>query len=116
MVKAVRHYEHALDTRPEDVQVLNRAGWILATDAGAARNGPRAVTLAERAVQITARQDVESLDTLAAAYAEVGRFNEAVVVATEALALAPAREPAMVPELEERLALYRAGRAFRQRP
>jgi hypothetical protein len=73
-----------------------------------ARHGPRAVTLAERTVQITARQDVESLDTLAASYAEVDRMNEAVAVAAAALAIAPARDPAIVPDLSERLALYRA--------
>jgi protein O-mannosyl-transferase len=114
MAAAVEHYERALAMRPDDVLLLNRAGWILATDAGAVRNGPRAVALAERAVRITGRQDVESLDTLAAAYAEIGRLDEAVTVASAALALAPAREPAIVPELTQRLALYRAGRPFRQ--
>ena len=114
MPAAVAHFERALLSRPDDVRLLNQTGWILATDAGAARNGPRAVALAERAVQLTGRQDVESLDTLAAAYAEVGRLADAVTVASAALALAPAREPAIVPELSERLALYRAGHPFRQ--
>jgi tetratricopeptide (TPR) repeat protein len=114
MAEAAAHYLRALEARPDDVRLLNRAGWILATDRGMARDGRRAVTLAEHAVQLTARQDVESLDTLAAAYAEVGRFDEATATASEALRLAPSREPAIVPELEQRLALYRAGKPFRQ--
>ncbi len=114
MRAAVERYERALALRPEDLLLLNRVGWILATDPGAARDGARAIALAERAVRVSNRQDVESLDTLAAAYAEVGRFEEAVKSVGEALALAPAREPAIVPELEARLALYRQSLRFRQ--
>ena len=114
MTDAVAHYQRALDVRPDDLLLLNRAGWILATDAGAARDGARAVVLAEHAVRLSSRQDVESLDTLAAAYAETGRFDEAVAVATEALRLAPARQPAIVPELQQRLTLYEGRGRFRQ--
>ena len=114
MSDAVVHYLRALDARPDDVQLLNRAGWILATDAGTARDGVRAVSLAGHAVELTSRQDVESLDTLAAAYAEVGRFDDARGAVTEALRLAPSREPAIVPELRQRLSLYEAHRPFRQ--
>lgn len=53
---------------------------------------------------------------MAAGYAEVGRFDEATAVVSAALTLAPAREPAIVPELEQRLALYRSHRPFRQQP
>jgi tetratricopeptide (TPR) repeat protein len=114
MRAAVERYERALALRPDDLLLLNRAGWIRATDPGAARDGLRAVALAERAVRVSNRQDVESLDTLAAAYAEVGRFDEAVRAVRDALTLAPQREPAIVPELEVRLDRYRQGGRFRQ--
>ncbi len=113
---AVTQYRKALEGRPDDPMLLNRAGWILATatDAGV-RNGKEAAALAERAVRLTGRRDVTSLDTLAAAYAELGRFSEAEATAREAIALARATgEQAFVPELDARLALYRAARTFRQ--
>ena len=75
---------------PDNPFLLNRLAWLLATSPeDAVRNGPRAVELAERAVSITRRQDVMSLETLSAAYAEAGRFDDARGrPAAEALALA----------------------------
>jgi hypothetical protein len=89
--------------------LLNRAGWILATaNEDSVRNGRDAVVLAERAVRLTNRRDVTSLDTLAAAYAEVDRFADAEAAGGAALALARGgSDQAMVSELEQRLALYR---------
>jgi len=114
---AVRAYERALAIQPDNVRLLNRVGWILATDsADAVRDGGRALAYANRAVEKTNRHDVESLDTLAAAQAELGRFAEAVSISEEALRLAPTQEPRIVPELQERLALYRVRQPFRQRP
>lgn len=107
-VQAARHL-------PDDVFVLNRAGWLLATapDAGI-RSGAEALSFAERAVDLTRRRDVTSLDTLGAAYAELGQFDRAVAVAGEALALArDTGQAAMIPELEGRIAEYRARRAVR---
>ncbi|HEX7778120.1 MAG TPA: tetratricopeptide repeat protein, partial [Vicinamibacterales bacterium] len=115
-VPAVTNFLRALETRPDDLFLLNRAGWLLATSADPqVRNGPRAVDLALHATRLTNGQDVVSLDTLAAAYAEVGRFAEAAATATEAIRLASRQRRAdILPEIEARLALYRAGRPFRQ--
>jgi protein O-mannosyl-transferase len=115
MRAALAEYDRALAAHPDDVKVLNRVGWILATDPDPpTRNGARAVSLSEHAVALTRRRDVESLDTLAAAYAEVGRYDAAVAAANEAMALAPSQEPAIIPELQERLLLYKVQRPFRQ--
>jgi len=116
MAAAVSNYAKALSFRPNDVDLLNRIAWILATtDVPALRDGPRALQLAERATRLTNRQEVISLDTLAAALAELDRFEAAVTTAREALDLARSRgESAIVPELEDRLRLYRSGRRFRQ--
>ena len=74
---------------PDRPFLLNRLAWLLATSPeDSIRDGTRAVGLAERAVSITGRQDIMSLETLSAAYAEVGRFEDAVTVGREALALA----------------------------
>ncbi len=117
MREAVTHYERALEQRPDDVVLLNRIGWILATDASESlRDGRRALALAERAVGLTRRGDVTSLDTLAVAQAELGRFQDAVSTSREALEVARRKgERDIVPELERRLALFQASQPFRQR-
>ena len=86
---AAEQFALALNAAPDKPFLLNRLAWLLATSPeDAIRNGPRAVELAERAVSLTTRQDIMSLETLSAAYAEVGRFEDAVRVAREALAQA----------------------------
>jgi tetratricopeptide (TPR) repeat protein len=114
--QALQYFLKALDSRPDDLFLLNRAGWLLATtDDAQVRNGPRAVQLAEHAVRITSGQDVESLDTLAAAYAESGRFSDALSTVSEAIRVAQLkRRGDILPELETRLRLYQSGKTFRQ--
>jgi hypothetical protein len=74
------------------------------------------VAVAERAVELTARKDATSLDTLAAAYAEADRFSDAVRVGSEAIALAERTgRPELLAELRDRLARYQAGQKFRER-
>jgi len=113
---ASREFARALESRPDDVMLLNRVGWILATaNDDAVRDGREAVALAERAARLTNRRDVASLDTLAAAYAEVGRFADAEAAGRAAVSLARAGgDPAMVPELEQRLATYRRREKVRE--
>ena len=113
---AASYFSRAVDARPADVFLLNRLGWLLATapEAGV-RNGAKSLTLAERAVELTARNDATSLDTLAAALAETGRLAEAVAVGREALALAERQGPLdLLPELSARVALFQAGRPYRE--
>lgn len=117
MGEAAAHYTKALETRPDDVSLLNRAAWILATasDPGV-RNGARARALADRAVQITRRQDSASLDSLAASLAELGQFAEARRVLEEALSLAGSKgDSGLLRELELRAAHYARNEAFRDR-
>jgi tetratricopeptide (TPR) repeat protein len=69
-----------------DPQSLKDLAWLLATSsARELRDGPGAVTLAERAVTATERKDVKMLDTLAAAYAEAGYYAKAVAAQDEAI-------------------------------
>ena len=105
----------AAQYQPDDPFTLNRAGWILSTaPEPRIRDGARALSLASRAVDLTHRQDVVSLDTLAAAHAELGQFDAAVSAGREALALARLQgDRAMLPELQQRLDTYLARRPFR---
>ena len=90
MMPALAAYERALALRPDDVMVMNRIGWILATDAeDSIRNGARARELALRATALTRELDATSLDTLAAAQAELGDWLSAA--RSVALAIARAR-------------------------
>lgn len=114
---AAKHFALALERNADDVFLLNRLGWLLATSPeDSIRQGARAVTIAERAVGLTGRQDATSLDTLAAAYAEADRFTDAVRVGAEAVALAEQQgRQELLPELRDRLARYQANQKFRER-
>jgi tetratricopeptide (TPR) repeat protein len=76
------------EEHPDDVAGLNSLSWLLATCADPeVRDGPRAVALARRAAEKTRFLDPNILDTLAAALAEDGRFDEAVETERRAIAL-----------------------------
>lgn len=109
-------YEAALERNASSRTVLLGLARTLAV-SGDARllNGVRAVVLAERAAQLTGRRDPHVLDVLASAYAESGRFGDAVSTAGVALDLA--RGAGLVPlagEIENRLGLYGSGRPFHE--
>ena len=109
---AIRSYDHALDLDPNHLQANNNLAWLLATTPAAElRNGERAVELAERSVAVL--RVPATLDTLAAALAETGRFDEAVATVEEAI-LSNQRNRVMSPDdLETRRKLYRSGRPYR---
>ena len=111
--EALAHWRAVIDLTPTDAAALRQAAWILATSSQASlRNGQEALALAVRAAEVSGTQDAEVLDTLAAAYAESGRFTDAVLTARRALALAPAK---LAESLRRRIAGYEAGSAFRDR-
>jgi tetratricopeptide (TPR) repeat protein len=114
--EAVAAFRQALETAPDDVVLMNKVGWLLATaPQDDVRDGQEALSLALRAVELSGGQDVDSLDTLAAGYAEVGRFSEASATIERALALAQSRgQSDLLPQLQYRLDLYRAGQRFRE--
>ena len=74
-----------------------------------------AVRLARRACEATRRGNPVILDTLAAAQAEAGLFEQAVRTAQDALHLAKDR-PKLLARLEARLGSYRARRPWREAP
>ncbi len=109
--EAMTQWAAAIRLQPENALFVDDLAWALATCREAsARNGAKAVTLAEGAVKITAGKDPRALDVLAAAYAEAGRFPEAVETAQRALALPQRREKAADTDtLRARLKLYQSG-------
>ena len=83
--EAMSHYAHALLLQPDFTEALDGLAWILATTPQPEyRNGVEAVHMAERACDLTGRKEGKPLLTLAASYAEAGRFQEAVSAAEQA--------------------------------
>lgn len=113
--EALAQFEAAVGLDSDLVAALNGAAWILATHPVAARrDAARAVEYAGRAARLTGARDADVLDTLAAAYAEAGRFDEAVETAEAAAALASAAGDARVDEIRGRAALYRRREPYRE--
>jgi tetratricopeptide (TPR) repeat protein len=98
--------------------VLNNLAWRFATDPDATkRNGAEAVQLAEVACTLTAHQNPIPLSILGAAYAEAGRFKEAIETAQKARDLAQAAgQPQLAEKNRQLLELYRSGQACRELP
>jgi tetratricopeptide (TPR) repeat protein len=114
--EALAHWREVLRAAPNHVLVLNQTARVLATSPEASlRNGAEAVALAERAVQLSGAREPAILDTLAAAFAEAGRFPEAVETARRALALANERNDQPLAEaVKARIALYEAKTPLRR--
>lgn len=114
--EAARAWKRVAAEDPEQLGNLNCCAWHLATAPEEdARDGIRAVELAEKVVAGTGGGDPTSLDTLAAAYAECGRWEEAVATASRALELARGRgDRALVEGLAARLERYGRREPYRQ--
>ena len=106
---AVSHYEQSLQINPGSAPVLNKLAWLFSTcPDGQLRNGSRAIGLAEQADRLAGGKDPLVIRTLAAAYAEGGRFNDAINAAQRALQLAAAqRDSALANQLRMDIDLYR---------
>jgi tetratricopeptide (TPR) repeat protein len=113
---AIDHYRMALRANPNWPEVLNNLAWVQAANANpAVRNGPEAVTHAELACKLTANKEPMLLGTLAAAYAEAGRFPDAIKTAEQARDIAAAAGlDAVAKKNAELLELYRAGKAWHE--
>ncbi len=113
---AVENYWQALQVRPDWSEALNNLAWVLATQRERRfRDGKQAVELATRAVELTRTNDAAKLDTLAAAYAEAGRFADAVQTARQALGLADSvKQQSLAEGVRNRLKEYQSGQPHRE--
>jgi len=125
--EALVHWRAGLALQPNDSQALREAAWVLATSSDTPlRNGLEALSLAVRALQLArghtagrnavpatpvSEEEAAALDTLAAAYAECGRFADAVLTARRALV---AEQSAQADRIKERIRLYERHLPFRQ--
>ena len=114
--EAAAQFREALKLDPELALAMNNLAWILATGAeGELRDGAEAVRLAERACELTHYDEPLFIGTLAAAYAEAGRFSEAVTTAEKAEQLATsAGLTAVAAKNRQFLDLYRVGKPYHE--
>ena len=109
--EAGRLLEDAVARLPGATRLVGALAWLRATSKDARlRDGAEAMRLAERAC--TAERTPDCLDTLAAAYAEAGRFADALDAVRAALEDADTSEE-FRDELRERQALYESGKPYR---
>jgi Flp pilus assembly protein TadD len=114
--EAVTFYQEALQIKPDYVYVLNNLAWLLATSPDAhIRDGVQAVQYAGRACELTHYAVAPLLCTLAAAYAEAGRYDDAIAAAQNACALASgAGETELLEKTQRMLVLYQAHQPYHE--
>ena len=113
--EALARWRETIRLQPNALVTLNRLAWALATHPDASvRDGNEAVVFARRATELCSARDPAVLDTLGAAYAEIGRFSDAVRTAEQALTLAEGqRNPALAEKIAARVKLYQASKNYR---
>jgi tetratricopeptide (TPR) repeat protein len=114
--EAITHYQASLKLKPDSAAALNDLAWILATAPQAEiRNGTEAVRLAERACELSGGRNAGFQGTLGAAYAEAGRFADAISATEKGRDLALAGgDKAQVEKANARLGIYREGKPCRE--
>jgi tetratricopeptide (TPR) repeat protein len=114
--EAVSHLEKAFAIEPANPEGQKNMAWVLATSSESRiRDGARAVQLAQSANATTQGRNPVIVATLAAAYAEVGRFPEATETAEKASQLAnDSGLPVLAQKIRAHIELYRAGQPLRQ--
>jgi tetratricopeptide (TPR) repeat protein len=114
--EAMPHFQEALRIEPDNLQMLIYVARVLAADENPQiRNGAEALVLATRASQLAGPAQPVALDTLAMAYAETGRFDEAVQTGREAVTLARAagqKDDDAI--MQQRIELYQKHQPWRE--
>jgi Tfp pilus assembly protein PilF len=112
----IKELGETIRLNPDCVEALNNLAWALATSPHAGvRDGPRAVSLAQHACELTQFRRTIFIGTLAAACAEAGRFDEAIATAQQACDVAAKNgETNLGQRNRELLELYRAHQPARE--
>ncbi|HEY3762812.1 MAG TPA: tetratricopeptide repeat protein [Verrucomicrobiae bacterium] len=118
MDEAIIQFQKTLALQPDFVAAQNNLAhiaWLMATSPDSSRrNGAKAIELARQTDRLTGGSNPEMAATLAAAYAEAGKFTEAITNVQRALQLASGQtNGVMVAATRAQLRCYQAGIAFR---
>jgi tetratricopeptide (TPR) repeat protein len=107
---AIAAYSRAIELYPSIPDSYNELAWELATtERTGARDGKRALQLALKACELAGWKNPSYLDTLAATYARVGNFDDAIKWQREAVQSA---SMATNQNAIRRLELYSEGKAW----
>jgi tetratricopeptide (TPR) repeat protein len=108
--QAIAYYQKALEINPQYVQARANLAWALATSPQTPILKAVAVKLAQQANQLTGGANPTVLHMLAAAYAQTGKFSEAVETAQRSLQLATDQNnTALAEALRTEIGLYEKG-------
>jgi Flp pilus assembly protein TadD len=108
--KAIEEFKQAIQLMPGKAGGYNNLAWLYATcQDNKFRNTEKALSLANKACELTGWNNSSTLDTLATANAETGNFKEAVRWQTKAVEFAPATQKVA---LQRRLESYRQGKSY----
>ncbi|QVL30990.1 tetratricopeptide repeat protein [Telmatocola sphagniphila] len=111
--KALKDFTEAIKIDPKSEYAINGEAWLLATcPEPKYRDGKKAVELAQKACELSHFKDLNLVDTLAAAFAEVGKFEEAVKWQEKAIRN-PFASDTEISEAKERLELYKMKKPYR---
>ncbi|HTL28252.1 MAG TPA: tetratricopeptide repeat protein, partial [Tepidisphaeraceae bacterium] len=116
---AVESYRNAMAAGlQDDVNVVGPLAWILATDPRPDVGNPKeSLELAQKCNEWTGGQDSLILDTLAAAQARNGKFDEAIATATQAENRARSAGRAQLANgIQSRIILYRQHQPYIEAP
>jgi cytochrome c-type biogenesis protein CcmH/NrfG len=113
--EAIDQWQEVLVLQPENGNAASNLAWVFATCTDdSIRDGARAAQLGEKALRISGGKIPTIYKVLAAAYAENGRFADAVETAQRGAELATRQgNPPLAAELESNIALYQSGRPLR---
>jgi tetratricopeptide (TPR) repeat protein len=113
--KAIADYNKAIEIDQKDAYSYAGLAWLLAVCLESQfRNGVRAIELGKKAVDL--RGTAGNIGTLAAAYAEAGRFQEAIKTQERAITkLKQEGGTQYLPEFEKHLSSYKAGKPWREK-
>ncbi len=113
--QAMAQFRQAVQLKPNWPDALNALAWVLATHPRPdLRNGAEAVELAERACQLSEGKQPRFWSTLDVAYAQAGRFTDAILAATKAKTLAAAAGQTNAAQAaESRIEAYRQQKPYR---
>jgi len=111
----VEEWQKVLAVQPDNGNAMSNLAWVFATSPDqSVRNGPKAVQLAEQAVRVSGSRIPILFRTLAAAYAESGRFSEAIQAARRGIELANSQgNSGLAAELQGNIALYQERQPLR---
>ena len=111
--KAIADYEEAVKRGPKDPLASNGLAWFYATASDSNhRDANKAIELATKACELSDWKGKYCLDTLAAANAEAGKFDEAVKWQTKAIDLTQSKQ--VGDEMRQRLSLYQSNKPYHQ--